>query len=107
MLDLNTNRCFCLFLKFFNGLVPPPLMDFVLKKINTGLNSRAPIRGDCNVRWCKTTLGQSGVNISHVVSISLLLCHVTPYQFMLGTVTTIKCFSLCDYSVVLVMLYSV
>uniref|UniRef100_A0A3P9IXE9 Reverse transcriptase domain-containing protein n=1 Tax=Oryzias latipes TaxID=8090 RepID=A0A3P9IXE9_ORYLA len=53
----------CLIFKVLNGLAPPPLLDFLSKKINVGIGTRALTRGDCNVQRRRTKFSQTVVSI--------------------------------------------
>ncbi len=53
----------CLVYKCLNGLAPPPLMEFIHRKRDSGHGTRSVSRGDCEIGFRKTTFSQNVLSI--------------------------------------------
>ena len=53
----------CLVFKCLHGLAPPPLMEFIHRRRNTGHETRSMARGDCEVYGRRTAFGQNVLSI--------------------------------------------
>ena len=49
--------------KTLNGLCPPPLKEFIKRKPDRGLNTRAITRGDCEVPYRVTAFGKNTLSV--------------------------------------------